>query len=153
MTKLYIPGEGERIGPTYQRIVTVGNSTGDSPDVNTQSASAVFPIVEITEANVMVHNVEVQIVDTFIDSGVYTIGDTTDPDGFWTDTLFNTASSAVFANMATTVAYAQGRLYTAAQSIDVTRSGNIGTNTEGLAKIRVTYSRGVDTDLAPSTGT
>lgn len=144
MAALVIPGVGERVGRMYQRVVTFGVS-GESPDVNVTS-QAVWPVININEANVMVHKLERQVVVAF-DTTVITIGDTDDADGYWTDTLFGHTTAGVF-DECSGAAYEAGRLYTSSQAINVT----IGTadHTTGKAKLRITYSRGADTDLAPA---
>lgn len=147
MAALNIPGIGERIGPRYQRVVTFGAS-GESPDVSFSTSTGDFALINVNEPNVFVHKIEAQNI-VALDTTAITVGDTSDADGFWTDTLLGHTTSAVFNSPATTVGYAAGKLYTSSQAINV----NIATAapTTGKIKFRVEYSRGVDTDLAPAT--
>ena len=148
MTALSIPGIGERTGERYQRVVDFG-FTGEDADVIV-TAAADYPLININEPNVMVHKLDKQVVIPFGATATFTltIGDT-DVDGYWTDTLFlSTTCDAVFANVASTVAYAAGRLYTSTDVINLTNSIVINA---GRARLRIEYSRGVDTDLAPAT--
>ncbi len=152
MAVLEIPGIGEALGRNYMRAMTFG-ATGESPDVSIASTTTgAVVLANLNEANIFVHNIEKQIVIPF--DGATTlaleIGDGDDPDGYWSDTLMNpTTSDAVYGNMASTVTYALGKLYTSSDTIDLTVTGGL---TAGKAKLRFTYSRGVDTDLAPATG-
>lgn len=152
MAALDIPGIGEVPGRVYQRVVTFGD-TGESPDVGIASTTTgAVALINLNEANIFIHNLEKQVVVAFdgATSLEFSLGDGDDPDGFWTDTLFvPTTSDAVFGNMASTVAYAQGHLYTSSDTIDLTITGGLSA---GKGKLRVTYSRGVDTDLNPATG-
>jgi hypothetical protein len=152
MAALNIPGIGEALGRNYMRVMTFG-ATGESPDVSIASTTTgAVVLANVNEADVFVHDIEKQVVIAFdgATSLEFTVGDGDDVDGYWTDTLFvPTTSDAVFGNMATTVGYAQGKMYTSSDTIDLGITGGL---TAGKAKLRFTYSRGVDTDLAPATG-
>ena len=127
-------------------------ATGESPDVSIGSTTTgAVALININEPNVFVHSIESQVVVAFdgATSLEFSIGDGDDSDGYWTDTLFvPTSSGAVFGNMASSVGYAAGKLYTGSDTIDLTITGGL---TAGKAKLRIDYSLGVDTDLAPAT--
>ena len=146
MAALIIPGEAEAVG-RFVRELTWGVS-GESPDVSVASAGT-YSLININEANVLVEKIENQVVVAHTATAVITIGDSSDVDGYWTDTLYELGTSAaVFNSPATTVGYAAGRLYTSSQSIDVVITGTMAA---GKSKLRVTYSRGVDTSIGPAT--
>jgi len=150
MAALNIPSEGERVG-RYMRTVTFGTATA-SPDVTiTTTGTQTVALANINEANVFVEKVEAQVIEALTSTVTITIGDGDDADGYWTDTLFLPASTAATFNVAdTTVGYAAGKLYTSSDTIDIVATG---ANSAGLAKVRITYFRGADTDLAPDTST
>ena len=145
-----IPGEGEKVG-RYIRAFTIGLAA-ESPDVDlsTSTGTLTVNLVNITEPNVFVHRIDKQVVMQFDTATLtFTIGDSTDPDGYWTDTLFNlSASGSVFDNMATSVGYGAGKLYTSTQAIQLVQSTKISA---GKAKLLIEYERGADTDLNPAT--
>jgi len=146
MAALIIPGEAEAVG-RFVRELTWGVS-GESPDVSVASAGT-YSLINVNEANVLVEKIESQVVIAHTATAVITIGDSSDVDGYWTDTLYELGTSAaVFNSPATTVGYAAGRLYTSSQSIDVVITGTMAA---GKSKLRVTYSRGVDTSIGPAT--
>jgi hypothetical protein len=151
MSALNIPGIGKRIGQHWLAVMTFG-ATGESPDVSIGSTSTgVVALFNVNESDVFVHSIEKQVVIAFDGATTlaFEIGDGDDSDGFWTDTLFDFASSgAVFANMASSVGYAAGKLYTGSDTIDLTITGGL---TAGKAKLRIDYTLGADTDLAPAT--
>jgi hypothetical protein len=150
MAALDIPGIGERTGERYIRVVDFGY-TGENVDVEV-AATGDVALININEPNVFVHSLDKQVVQVFNSGASHKviIGDCDDSDGYWTDTLFlSTTCDAVFANAATTVAYAAGKLYTATDIIAVNFS--TAAPTAGRARLRIEYSRGVDTDLAPAT--
>jgi len=152
-----IPGIGEELGVEYTRMTSFGLSSNAEIALDTciqSTALAQYALVNINEPNVFIKNVEIQVAAELTSStGLFTIGDTDDVDGYWTDTLIvGTATSAVWANMATTVAYAQGKLYTSSSVIEL---GNTGAAVSAvgsacLVNLRVTYKRGCDTNLNPS---
>lgn len=152
MAALDIPGIGEALGRNWMRVMSFG-ATGESPDVSIASTTTgAVVLANLNEANIFVHDIEKQIIIPFdgATSLAFEIGDGDDSDGYWTDTLLvPTTSDAVYGNMASTVAYAQGKLYTSSDTIDLIVTGGL---TAGKANLRFTYSRGVDTDLAPATG-
>jgi len=147
-----IPGVGESLG-RFSKIMTFGAS-GESPDVTIGSGTGTTALININEANVFVENLESQVVLKVCTAGTgavsMTIGDGTDVDGFWTDTLLNVAAtSGVFANMATTVAFSQGKLYTSSDTIDLVKAAALAS--AGKVRLRITYRRGTDTNLNPAT--
>jgi len=147
MAALIIPGEAEAVG-RFTRELTWGVS-GESPDVSVASAGT-YSLINVNEANVFVEKIESQVVIAHTSTAVITIGDSDDVDGFWTDCLYlPNSSGATFNAPATTVGYAAGRLYTSSQSIDVVITG---TMSAGKSKLRVVYSRGMDTSIGPATG-
>ena len=147
MAALIIPGEAEAVG-RFVRELTWGVS-GESPDVSVASAGT-YSLISVNEANVLVEEIESQVVIAHTATAVITIGDSDDVDGFWTDCLYlPNSSGATFNAPATTVGYAAGRLYTSSQSIDVVITG---TMSAGKSKLRVVYSRGMDTSIGPATG-
>lgn len=151
MSALNIPGIGERTGERYIRTVDFGFTGETGVDV-ALAATGDAALVNINEPNVFVHSLDKQVIAVFNAAATFTvnIGDCEDDDGYWSDTLFlSTTCDAVFANAGTTVAYAAGKLYTTTDIIAV----NIATSalTAGHARLRIEYSRGVDTDLAPAT--
>ena len=146
MAALNIPGIGEEAGKRYIRVLTVGVSTA-SPNVTATSGDNI--IVNINEANVFVEGIELQIVEAFTSTAVHMIGDSVDSDGWWTDTILIPATStAVFNAASSAMAYHNGKLYS---STDTILWNQTGATAAGLAKLRITYQRGVDTDLAPNT--
>lgn len=146
MTALSIPVLGERVG-RYIRNVEFG-FTGEGADV-TVTAEGTYALVNINEANVMVHKIDKQVSMPFTATAVMVIGDCDDTDGYWLDTLFlSSVCDAVFANQSTVHAYYGGRLYTTTGVIDLNTTGAVGA---GKARLRIEYSRGVDTDIAPAT--
>jgi len=152
MSALNIPGVGESLG-RFSKIVTFGAS-GESPDVTIGSGTGTTALININESDVFVENLESQVVMKICTAGTgavaMTIGDGTDVDGYWTDTLLNVAAtSAVFANMATTVAFSQGKLYTSCDSIDLVKASALAS--AGKVRLRITYRRGADTTLNPAT--
>jgi hypothetical protein len=147
-----IPGVGEGLG-RFIRVFTFGTSTA-SPDVVITSGTGVTTLVSIDEPNVFVESIDLQVIEALATagSGISLIGDEVDSDGFWTDTLGNfAATAAVFNNMATSVGYGGGKLYTVTDTIDFVRG--IATAKKGLVKARITYSRGNDTTLNSATST
>lgn len=150
MSALDIPGIGERIGDRYIRTVSFG-FTGETVDVEI-AATGDAAVININEPNVFVHSLEKQVAAVLAAAATFQIiiGDCDDSDGYWTDTLFlSTTCDGVFANAGTTVAYAAGKLYTTTDIIAVNNAGSA--LTAGNCKLRIEYSRGVDTDLAPAT--
>ena len=146
MTALSIPGVGERVG-RYIRTVDFG-FTGTGADVIV-TAAGTYALANIDEANVLVHKIDKQVQDPFNATAVMVIGDCDDTDGYWLDTLFlSSVCDAVFANQSTVHAYFGGRLYTTTGVIDLNTTGAV---TAGHAKLRIEYSRGVDTDITPAT--
>jgi len=153
MAALEIPGVGEPLGQTQVRIMTFGAS-GESPTVNIGSGTGTTALFNINEPNVFVEKIESQVVlkISSAGTGAMTIGDSDDVDGYWTDTLLLiTTTAAVFNNMATTVAYAQGRLYTATQTIDLIKASAIAS--VGKVRLRISYFRNADTNIKPATST
>lgn len=153
MAALEIPGIGEPLGQRQVRVLTFGAS-GESPDVIIGSGTGTTALVNIQEANVFVENVESQVVMKVCTAAAgavaMTIGDSDDVDGYWTDTLLNVAAtSAVFANMATTVGYAAGRLVTSTLSINLVKASALAS--AGKVRLRITYVRNADTNLNAAT--
>jgi hypothetical protein len=151
MSALNIPGIGERTGERYIRTVDFGFTGETGVDVEI-AATGDVALININEPNVFVHSLDKQVVAVLNAAATFTIniGDGADSDGYWTDTLFlSTTCDAVFANAGTTVAYAAGKLYTTTDVINVNNAGSA--LTAGHVKLRIEYSRGVDTDLAPAT--
>ena len=151
MAALDIPGIGERTGERYIRTVDFGYTGETGIDVAV-AATGDVALININEPNVFVHRLDKQVVAVLNAAATFQIiiGDCDDSDGYWTDTLFlSTTCDAVFANAGTTVAYAQGKLYTATDIIAVNNAGSA--LTAGHVRLRIEYSRGVDTDLAPAT--
>jgi len=151
MAALDIPGIGERTGERYIRTMNFG-FTGETGIDAALAATGDVALININEPNVFVHKIDKQIFVPFAAGATFAmcIGDCDDSDGYWSDTVFlSTTCDAVFANMSTTVAYAQGKLYTATDIIGV----NVVTTavTAGNCRLRIEYSRGVDTDLNPAT--
>jgi len=148
-----IPGVGEGLSKFVTRTFTFGTATA-SPDVSVTTGTGLTTLVNINEANVFVKSFDLQVIEVLATAGTAanTIGDSDDADGYWTDTLANlAATAAVFANMATSVAYAGGRLYTVTDVISLTR-GTAGAK-KGLVKARIQYMRNADTNLNPATST
>jgi len=153
-----IPGVGERLGREYVRAFTFGNSSDAEIALDTgllATGATTYALVNINEPNVFIKGIDVQIVAKFTTStGTFVIGDGTDTDGFWTDTLFNgAATGAVFGNMATSVGYGAGKLYTSTDTIDLVKDNAAAStiSTASLAKARVHYIRGCDTNLQANT--
>jgi hypothetical protein len=151
MAALDIPGIGERIGDRYTRIVDFG-FTGETGIDVALAATGDVALININEPNVFVHKLDKQVRTVFNAAATFTIniGDCDDSDGYWSDTLFlSTTCDAVFANAASTLAYWNGKLYTATDIIAV----NVATNavTAGSCRLRIEYTRGMDTDLSPAT--
>jgi hypothetical protein len=153
-----IPGAGERLGREYIRAFTFGNSSDAEIALDTgllATGTSTYGLVNINEPGVFVKSLELQVVAKFTTStGTFIIGDSDDPDGYWTDTLFNgAATGAVFGNMATSVGYAAGKVYTSTHVINLTKgdaaASAISASSLGKAKIR--YIRGCDTDLNANT--
>ena len=152
MAALEIPGVGEALG-RHIREFSFGAS-GESPDVTIGSGTGTTALVNIQEPNVFIEDLETQVVIAVCTASTgavsMTIGDSDDVDGYWTDTLLNVAAtSGDFANMTTTVAYAQGHLVTSTLSINLIKGSALAS--AGKVKCRITYWRGVDTDLNPAT--
>lgn len=146
MAALVIPGKAEALG-RFTRTLTWGVAA-ESPDVSVASAGT-YALINVNEPNVFVEKIESQVVIAHTATAVITIGDSSDVDGYWTDTLYQLGTSAaVFNAPATTVGYAAGKLYTSSQAINVTITGTMAA---GKSKLRVTYVRGADTDLGPAT--
>ena len=146
MAALDIPGVGERVG-RYIRTVDFG-FTGEGADV-TVTAAGTYALANINEANVIVHAIDKQIIIPFTATSVMIMGDCADCDGYWTDALLlSSVCDVVFANQATTVGYFGGRLYTATDIIELETTGAVAA---GKARLRIEYSRGVDTDIKPAT--
>jgi hypothetical protein len=146
MAALDIPGVGERVG-RYIRTLDVG-FTGEGADVTVTSAGT-YALFNINEPNVMVHKIDKQVIIPFTATGSLTIGDTDDVDGYWLDTLFlSSVCDAVFANQSTVHAYYGGKLYTSTNIIEMVKTGDLAA---GKARLRIEYSRGVDTDIKPAT--
>lgn len=152
-----IPGVGERLGQVYVRAFTFGNSTGAEVALDTgllATGTSVYGLININEPGVYVKDFQLQIVSKFTTStGTFIIGDTDDEDGYWTDTLFaGTATGAVFGNMATTVGYAAGHVYTAPGVINLTKklAAASAASASSLAKAKIIYIRGCETDLNPN---
>ena len=151
MSALNIPGIGERTGERYIRTVDFG-FTGETGIDVALAATGDVALININEPNVFVHSLDKQVRTVFNAASTFAlaIGDCDDSDGYWSDTLFlSTTCDAVFANAGTTVAYAQGKLYTTTDIIGVNVSG--AAVTAGNCRLRIEYSRGVDTDLNPAT--
>lgn len=146
MAALDIPGVGERVG-RYIRTVDFG-FTGEGADV-TVTAAGTYALANINEPNVYVHKIDKQVSMAFNATAVMVIGDCDDTDGYWMDTLFlSSVCDAVFANQSTVHAYYGGKLYTTTGVIDLNTTGAVSA---GKAKLRIEYSRGVDTDITPAT--
>lgn len=148
---LDIPGVGEPVGQVMKRVMTFGGSA-ESPTVSIGSGTGVTALFNINEPNVYVQSIEPQviIITSTNASANILIGDEVDSDGYWTDTLLNVgATSAVFANMATTVGYAAGKLYTTTDTIDLVK--NTAVASVGKIKLRITYWRNADTNLNVAT--
>jgi hypothetical protein len=143
MAALNIPGVGERIGPIYQRVMTYG-ATAESPDVSFATATGDVILININEANVFVYSLEAQNVIAY-DTTAMIVGDGDDTDGWWTDTLLDHTTDGVF-NWTTGVGYGTGKLYTSSDTIDINVS--VAKATTGKTKFRITYQRGVDTDIS-----
>jgi hypothetical protein len=153
MAALDIPGVGENLGK-HIRIMTFG-AVGESPDVAIGSGTGTTALVNINEPNVFVESIESQVVLAIATAGslvAMTIGDGDDVDGYWTDTLQNVAAtSAVFANQASSLGYFGGKLYTVTDTIDLKKV--VAKASVGKVRLRVRYWRGVDTNLNPATST
>jgi len=146
MTAFNLPQIGDAIG-RHSAVFTFGPSS--DAEVAISSATGAQAIININEPGVMIHDMKIQIVTAFDgDTSLeLTIGDT-DVDGFMTDTLFGWGSSgAVYANLASTLAYALGRVYTTSDVINLSITGGA---TAGLAKVFIDYETGVDSDAGPS---
>ncbi len=144
-----IPQIGDELG--YHVMAFTFGVASDSPDVEISSSTGAHALVNINDVNVQVMKVETQVVKAFDGATTlaFTIGDDVDSDGYWTDTLFVFSSTAaVFNSPATTVGYADGRLYTSTDTIDLVVTGGM---TAGSAKMRITYLLGADSDLSPNT--
>jgi hypothetical protein len=153
MARLSIPGIGEGLRRMQRRTFTFGASSG-SPDVTITTGTGTTALIDINEANVFVKSIEYQVLEAISVSGAggLTLGDGDDVDGYWTDTLFNGyATDAGFENMATSVAYSGGKLYTASDSIDLTKT--VARAAGGKVKVRVNYFRNADTNLNPAAST
>jgi hypothetical protein len=153
MTALNIPGVGEPVGQRLQRIMTFGAS-GESPDVSIGSGTGTTALININEPNVFVVGIEPQLVMKICTAGTgvvaMTIGDGTSVAGYWTDTALNVAAtSAVFANMATSAVFSQGKLYTTSDTIDLVKGAAFAS--AGKMRLRITYVRNADTNLNPAT--
>jgi len=143
-----IPQIGDELG--YHVMAFTFGVASDSPDVEISSSTGAQALVNINDVNVQVMKVETQVVKAFDGATTlaFTIGDDVDSDGYWTDTLFVFSSTAaVFNSPATTVGYADGRLYTSTDTIDLVVTGGM---TAGSAKMRITYLLGADSDLSPN---
>ena len=152
MSALEIPGIGEPLGQTIKRVVSFG-ATGESADVTIGSGTGTTALINIQEPNVFVKSVEKQVVVavcTATGGIAMTIGDSDDVDGYWTDTLLlETTTETAWANQATTVGYAQGRLVTSSLSINLVKGTALAS--AGKVRLRITYIRNADTNLNPST--
>lgn len=153
-----IPGVGERLGREYVRAFTFGNSSDAEVALDTgllATGTSTYALVNLNEPGVYVKDIQLQIAAKFTTStGTFTIGDSDDVDGYWTDTLFNgAATGAVFGNMATTVGYAAGKVYNSSGVINLTKAlaAASATSATSLAKAKIRYIRGCDTDLNANT--
>jgi len=158
MSALEIPGVGERVGREYIRALTFGGSSDADVQITAAqlgTAGGTIPLININEAGVYVKDIDVQIVSKLTTStGTFTIGDSDDADGYWTDTLLvGTSSGAVYNKSASTVGYAGGKLYTSRHVINVTKGGAAASavSATSLAKLKVRYIRGCDTNLNANT--
>jgi hypothetical protein len=151
MAALDIPGVGEPVGQVIRRVMTFGGAA-ESPTVSIGSGTGVTALFNINEPNVFVQSIEPQVIIITSTSATANllIGDEVDSDGYWTDTLLVVGStSAVFNNMATTVGYAAGKLYTVTDTIDLVK--NTAVASVGKVKLRITYWRNADTNLNVAT--
>lgn len=154
-----IPNIGDgRVGDFRIMAFTFGCSSDAEVqlDTNVQATGEfTYALVNLNEPNVFIKSVDLQVVSKLTTStGTFVIGDGTDTDGYWTDTLLvGTTTSAVFNNMSTSVGYGAGKLYTAADTIDLVKGAAAASaiSTSSLVKCRVSYIRGADTDLSPNT--
>ena len=153
-----IPGIGEETGVEYTRMSSIGASTGAEIALDTvflSTTATSYAMININEPNVLVKSIELQVAAVLTTStGTFTIGDTADGDGYWTDTLLvPTTTGAVWSNMATSVGYGAGKLYTTSDVISLVKAGAAASalGASSLLNFRVTYRRGMDTDLQPST--
>lgn len=158
MSALEIPGVGEKLGVPYVKAFTFGGSS--DADVHLSStqlgtAGGVVPLININESGIYIEALDVQVAAKLTTStGTFTIGDSDDADGFWTDTLLvGTTTSASFNKMASTVGYGAGKVYTSSHIINVTKAGAAAStiSAASLVKCKVKYIRGCDTDLNPNT--
>ena len=152
MAALDIPGIGERTGERYIRKVDFGFAGETGINVTLATATGDVAIININEPNVFVHKIDKQVRVPFTAGATFkiVIGDCADSDGYWSDTLFlTTTCDAVFANAASTLAYWNGHLYTTTDIIAVNQSEVVVTG--GSCRLRIEYSRGMDTDLNPAT--
>lgn len=158
MSALEIPGVGERVGREYVRAATFGGSSNADIVFDTgvlATGASVYPIININEAGVYIKDIDVQVVSKLTTStGTFTIGDSDDADGYWTDTLLvGTSTGAVYNKSASTVGYAGGKLYTSSHVINVTKGGAAASASvsSSLVKFKVRYIRGCDTNLNANT--
>ncbi len=142
MSALIIPGFGEKPGGVYRKVVSFGVSTTNDVVV----AAGDNAIINITAPGVFIEGLEKQCITGFTASCALLMGDSADSDGWGTDTAMNlAASAAVFSNLAASMAYAGGKLYT---DTDAILFNITGAPAAGQAKVRVTYQVGVsDTNL------
>ena len=159
MGALNIPGVGERVNREYTRVVSFGSIA--SADVQLSStelstAGGTVALININEPNVEIKELAFQVAGKLTtSSGTFTIGDSDDADGFVTDTLLiGTATGARFQEMASTVGYTGGKVYTSSGVINVTKAGAAvpaASQLTGLCNVRVRYVRNADSGINPST--
>jgi hypothetical protein len=141
---IQIPAVGESgVGPPHgimSEHFTVGfATTNDVVITATGNYTLASVVVTGPEDSIIVHDIKTQVTTAFTTSVVFTLGDSDDVDGYGTDTLINPAATgAAFKKAAT--AYAEGKKYTAAQTIDIPVSGT--PVLAGVMEVLIQYSRG-----------
>ena len=158
MAAINIPGVGEKLGVEYTRVVTFGGSSNADVHLSSTILSTVggaVALININEPNVFVKNMQLQVAAKLTTStGTFTIGDSDDADGYFTDTaIVGTSTAANFNDMSTAGGYGMGKRYTLSHVINVTKAGAAASviSANSVAKVRVTYVRGVADSLNANT--
>lgn len=158
MSALNIPGVGERLGREYTRVVSFGGSSSADAHLSSTvlgTAGGAVALININEGGVEIKEMAFQVASKLTTStGTFTIGDSDDADGFFTDTnLVGTSTGARFQDMTSAVGYAGGKMYSSSGVINVTKAGAAASavSSASLVNVRVRYVRGSDSNINPST--
>jgi len=130
MTYKIIPAPGDpyapKVGIDVVRVakVSVGSPGSTAFDVVLSGEIAATPIFSVG-ANVMVHDLLAKVVTAYTASAAFTVGDSDDVDGYMAavDLICTVISSELRSSKSSTTlatVYGMGKIYSAAQTIDVT---------------------------------